>query len=188
MSTLPVAAFAEVTDALAELVDAVTAQQWSAPTPCTEWNVQQLVEHVVAGTRTFAVALGAELPELDSDATPESLKDSYRTSTAALVAAFEEPGALERLVQAPIGEVPGAVALHLLTIDNLAHGWDLATAIDQKPLFDDATVEHEIEFAQGLLQQTPTGPGAPFAASRPAPEDAAAIDRLAALLGRELAN
>lgn len=67
------------------------------------------------------------------------------------MAAFEEPGALERTVRAPIGEVPGAVALRLQTIEHLVHGWDLTRAIGQKALFD-----------------------------------APALDRLAALLGRDI--
>ncbi|MEV6168968.1 TIGR03086 family metal-binding protein [Streptomyces sp. NPDC051954] len=188
MSTTPVTAFAEVIDTVAHLVEAVEKEQWSAPTPCTDWDVQQLVDHLAAGQHTFALVMGAEppLPALDADPAPEALKKKFRTSAAALVTAFEAPGALERTVQAPIGEVPGAVALHLQTIDQLVHGWDLARAIGQKALFDDATVERETEFARGLVAQLPSGPGAPFAPSRTAPEDAPAIDRLAALLGRDI--
>ncbi|WP_405796567.1 maleylpyruvate isomerase N-terminal domain-containing protein [Streptomyces sp. NBC_01506] len=93
MSTTPVTAFTDVVDTVAYLVEAVRDEQRSAPTSCTEWNVQQLIDHLVAGQR-----------------------------------AFEAPGALERMVQAPIGEVPGAVALHLRTVEHLVHGWDLAPA------------------------------------------------------------
>ncbi|MBA2807605.1 TIGR03086 family protein [Streptomyces sp. KM273126] len=188
MSTTPVTAFAEVIDTVAHLVEAVEEEQWSAPTPCTDWNVQQLVDHLVAGQHTFAVVMGVEppLPALDAAPAPEALKETFRTSAAALAAAFEGPGALERTVQAPIGEVPGAVALHLQTVEHLVHGWDLAQAIGEKALFDHTTVEREIEFARGLVAQLPSGPGAPFTRSRTAPEDATAIDRLAALLGRDI--
>ncbi|MFE2943501.1 TIGR03086 family metal-binding protein [Streptomyces sp. NPDC059255] len=188
MSTTPVTAFTEVVDTVAYLVEHVEEQRWSAPTPCTDWTVRQLVDHLVAGQQTFADVMGAEapLPALDADTAPEELRRTFRTSAATLVAAFEAPGALERAVRAPVGEVPGAVALHLQTIEHLVHGWDLARAIGQKALFDDATVERETEFARGLLAQLPSGPGAPFAPSRTAPEDAPALDRLAALLGRDI--
>ncbi|MFE5889375.1 TIGR03086 family metal-binding protein [Streptomyces sp. NPDC056468] len=184
----PVRAFIEVVDTVAYLVEAVEEEQWSAPTPCTDWNVQQLVDHLVTGQRTFAEVMGAQstLPELDADPAPQALKGTFRMSAATLVAAFERPGALERTVQAPIGEVPGAVALRLQTIEHLVHGWDLAQAIGQKALFGDSAVEREIEFTRGLVAQLPSGPGAPFAPSRTASEDAPAIDRLAALLGRHL--
>ncbi|MDT0265363.1 TIGR03086 family metal-binding protein [Streptomyces sp. DSM 44915] len=190
MSTTPVTAFAEVVDTFAALVEAVEADQWSAPTPCPEWHVGQLVGHLVAGQRTFAAVMGAELPPpaLDADPAPEELKAAFRTSAAALLAAFEAPGALERTVEAPIGPVPGALALRLQSLEHLVHGWDLARAIGQKALFDEATVAWGIEFARGLVAQVPPGPGAPFAPSRPAPEDAPALDRLAALLGRDIAG
>ncbi|MFC4560560.1 TIGR03086 family metal-binding protein [Nocardiopsis mangrovi] len=186
MPTTPVTAFAEVVDTVAHLVEAVEEEQWSAPTPCTGWDVRELVEHLVTGQRAFAAVMGAEppLPALDADPAPEALQEVFRTSAAALVAAFQGPGALERTVQAPVGEVPGAVALSLQTLEHLVHGWDLAQAIGQKALFDDATVERETGFARGLMAQVPSGPGAPFAPSRTAPEGAPALDRLAALLGR----
>ncbi|WP_206332924.1 TIGR03086 family metal-binding protein [Streptomyces malaysiensis] len=117
--------------------------------PCTDWNVRQMVDHLLAGQHTSAVVMGARRPLPALGPAPGALKKAYRTSAAALVAAFDEPGALERTVRAPIGEVPGAVALRLQTIEHLVHGWDLARAIGQKALFDEATVEREIEFARG---------------------------------------
>lgn len=175
MPKTPVTAFAEVIDTVAQLVEDVQEEQRSAPTPCADWDVQALIDHLTAGQRAFAVVMGAE-----------PVEETFRTSAGALVAAFDVPGALDRTVAAPIGEVPGAVALHLQTIEHLVHGWDLARAIGQKALFDDATVEREIEFARDLVAQLPSGPGAPFAPSRTAPEDAPALDRLAALLGRRV--
>ncbi len=144
-----------------------------------------MVDHLLAGQHTFAGVMGAQRPLPALGPAPGALKKAFRTSAAALVAAFEEPGALDRTVRAPIGEVPGAVALRLQTIEHL-HGWDLARAIGQKAMFDEATVERETEFARGLTARMPSGPGAPFAPSRTAPDDAPALDRLAALLGRDI--
>ncbi|MGX1516385.1 TIGR03086 family metal-binding protein [Streptomyces collinus] len=188
MPTTPVTAFAEVLDTLVHLVESVEEERWSSPTPCADWNVRQLVEHLMAGQHTFAAAMGAgpSLPPVGADATSEGLKKTFRASSAVQVAAFERPGALERTVQVPIGEVPGTVALRLQTLEHLAHGWDLARATGRKALFDEATVERETEFAHRVTAQLPPGPGAPFAPARTAPEDASALDRLAALLGRDV--
>lgn len=187
MSTTPVMAFAEVLDTVAHLVEAVEEEQWSAPTPCADWNVRQLVDHLVAGQHTFAAAMGAESPvsALAAEPAPEALRAAFRTSAAALVAAFAVPGALERTVRVPAGEVPGVVALRLQVLEHLVHGWDLARALGQKALFDETAVEREIEFARGLVAQVGSGPGAPFAPSRTVPVGAPALDRLAALLGRD---
>ncbi|MGW1494967.1 TIGR03086 family metal-binding protein [Streptomyces sp. NPDC002402] len=194
MSKTPVTAFTGIVDTVAQLVEAVAEDQWTAPTPCSDWNVSQLVDHLVTGQRVFTDVM-AEQPtsqgpeqSAGTESTPASLKAAVRESAGALAAAFARPGALERTVQAPIGEVPGAVALHLQTIEHLVHGWDLAQATGQKALFDDTSVEREIEFARGLVAQLPPAPDGPFAVSRTAPADAPAIDHLAALLGRQITN
>ncbi|MFD8282597.1 TIGR03086 family metal-binding protein [Streptomyces solisilvae] len=141
--------------------------------PCTDWNVRQMVDHLLAGQHTSAVVMGARRPLPALGPAPGALKKAFRTSAAALVAAFDEPGALERTVRAPIGEVPGAVALRLQTIEHLVHGWDLARAIGQKALFDEATVEREIEFARGRPHGTDAvRTGHSVRAVRAAPDDA----------------
>ncbi|MEU6536867.1 TIGR03086 family metal-binding protein [Streptomyces sp. NPDC047000] len=167
--------FDAVVDTVATLVESVGDEQWAAPTPCTDWTVRELVDHLRAGQDAFRIALTGK-------SGPAS--GTFRQNGEALAAAFGAEGALERVVRAPIGEVPGAVALHLQTLEHLVHGWDLAQALGQKTLFEDASVEIEIEFATGLLAGLPANAPSPFAPSRPAPEDAPAIDRLAALLGR----
>ncbi|MFD8382630.1 maleylpyruvate isomerase N-terminal domain-containing protein [Streptomyces sp. NPDC059679] len=93
MSTTPVTAFAGVIDTIAHLVEAVEEEQWSAPTPCTDWNVQQMVDHLLAGQHTFAVVMGAQPPLPALGPAPGALTKAFRTSAAALVAAFERPGA-----------------------------------------------------------------------------------------------
>ena len=41
------------------LVDGVAAAQWTAPTPCPEWDVRQLVNHLVAGNLAVAALVAA---------------------------------------------------------------------------------------------------------------------------------
>ncbi|MFI1394601.1 TIGR03086 family metal-binding protein [Streptomyces sp. NPDC020681] len=192
MPSTPVTAFTDIVDTVAHLVETVTDDQWTAPTPCSDWNVRQLVDHLLTGQRVFTEVM-AEQPTADgpeqpvgTESMPASLKAAFRQSAGTLVAAFAPPGALERTVQAPIGAVPGVVALHLQTMEHLVHGWDLAQATGRKALFDDTAVERETEFARGLVAQLPPAPDGPFAPSRTAMADAPAIDRLAALLGREI--
>jgi uncharacterized protein (TIGR03086 family) len=101
-----------------------------------------------------------------------------------MLAAFAAPGVLERPVRVPFGTVPGAVARHLRIIESLVHGWDLATALGVP--FDPpaALVEQEIAFTGPLLAQVPPERKV-FAPSRPVPEGAPPVERLAALRGRE---
>jgi len=92
---------------------------------------------------------------------------------------------LERAVSVPFGTVPGMMALHLRITEILGHGWDLARATRRPAPFDDAVVEQELQFSLQALTQLPSE-RTPFAAPTEAPQTATAIDRLAALLGRDV--
>ena len=49
MPSDPLTQLAKVHDATGQLVEAVRDDQWGSPTPCSEWDVRALVNHIVAG-------------------------------------------------------------------------------------------------------------------------------------------
>lgn len=151
----------------AEVVAIIADDQWALPTPCTDWDVARLVAHLHDGDTACAAALGS--PGAD------------------LADAFAAPGALDRLVDLPFGQVPGAIALHLRTVESLVHAWDLAVATGQSVSAPPDLVEPEIEFSRMALQMLPDD-ATPFAASVDVPDTASPVDRLAALLGRRVAE
>jgi uncharacterized protein (TIGR03086 family) len=55
--------FDRVLAAFTLLVEGVRPEQWNGPTPCAEWDVRRLVEHVTSGNRMFAALAGGERPE-----------------------------------------------------------------------------------------------------------------------------
>lgn len=176
-------------DATGQLVAAVGEGQWEAPTPCTEWNVRHLVSHLVVGNHLFAQVLEGDAPPLEeirsrigTDALGEDPVAAYRAGVDAVVAAFSRPGALEQMVTVPVGTVPGIVALHLRIVEALVHGWDLARAIGRQLEVDDQLVEQELAFTREKLDLP--GNRRPFAPAQPVDDNASALDRLAALLGR----
>jgi len=179
------AAVAEVTG---RLIDAVTDDQWGLPTPCEEWTVRDLVEHVVDGNDGFAAALLEPPGEIGATAALSGdPAGRYRRSVEELLRAFRQSEALERPVTVPFGTVPGAVALHLRITELLVHGWDLARATGQTVAFPDDVVEQELAFSLRALGDV--GPGRrPFAPPEAVADDAAVIDRLAACLGRKVAG
>jgi uncharacterized protein (TIGR03086 family) len=163
--------------------------RWSAPTPCPAWNVADLADHVITGNRRFASALRGEPAPApgdrgdgDSDGATDRLA-AYRRSIDKLYEAFAAPGALERIVDVPFGQVPGAVALHLRVVELVVHGWDLARATDQRIQVPDEVVRAELAFTQRSLAQYPPD-RMPFGPPRPAGEGASPLDELVALLGR----
>ena len=171
------------------LVAAVGSDQWSARTPCADWDVRALVTHVVGGNRLFAAAVrGVPLAEARQELAGDQLGDdpaaAYADAAAEVAAAFRAHGAPEGPVTIPFGTVPASVALHLRIAEALVHGWDLARATGRTVSFPDDVVEQEIAFSREFLPRVPPG-RTPFGPSRPVPDDAPPLDRLVALLGRD---
>jgi uncharacterized protein (TIGR03086 family) len=76
------------------------------------------------------------------------------------------------------------VALHLRITEALVHGWDLAQGTGQPANFPADLAEEELAFAQGASAPNVPRTGHPFGPIQPTSDDASAIDRLAAYLGR----
>jgi uncharacterized protein (TIGR03086 family) len=183
----PVDELARALDLTGEVISAIGAEQWANSTPCPEWDVRELVSHLVGGNRLYTAAVRGEQPPPDAQAPVGDLPAAYRDSGRELVAAFRRPGALEESCTVPIGAVPGIAALHLRITELLVHGWDLAMATGQPAHFPDDLAEQELTFSRTKLGDIPPG-RQPFAPSQPVAEDAPAIDRLVACLGRSVTS
>jgi uncharacterized protein (TIGR03086 family) len=117
-------------------VHAVTRDQWGLDTPCDDWDVHTLMNHVVAGNLWVApLVAGRSIEEVgtryDGDVLGEDPAAAYDASAEAAVAAFNGPGAMEAACLVSYGPVPGAVYCGHRIIDVLIHGWDLAIATGQ---------------------------------------------------------
>jgi uncharacterized protein (TIGR03086 family) len=184
-------ALATAHDGAARLVAAVGDDQWEQPTPCSDWTVRQLVNHLVGGNRlTTRVVRGDQLPPPDQlgrrghlDQLGDDPAGAYRSSAHDLLEALRAPGALERTHTLPAGTLPGPGVVHLRTVETLVHGWDMARATGRPVPFPEDLCAQELRFSHDLLGRMPEE-RRPFAPSRPVAGDAPAIDRLVALLGR----
>ena len=196
MSSDPVDQLATAFDATGQILIAVRDEQWSAPTPCSEWTVRDLVGHMVTSNHAFVRILNGEPARAPGGTTPEAPAAAGRmagwwrptaTPRRRWSAAFRQPGVLDRVHTVPIGPVPGIAALHLRITEVLVHGWDLARATGQHAKFPEDLAEQELAFSRRKLGDIPAG-RTPFAPPQPVPDDAPAIDRLAALLGRKVST
>jgi uncharacterized protein (TIGR03086 family) len=167
-------------------VDALIANvhDWSAPTPCTEWDVRQVVSHIVGMNRVFAAMLAGERPPARSELEPQELLSAYRDTSQELLAAFREPGVLERSFQSPMGAATGAERLSIRLYDLLAHGWDVAKATEQVAALPEDAAEAALAFVGNQLTDE-ARPGR-FAPAQPTPQDASSVERLVAFLGRSV--
>jgi uncharacterized protein (TIGR03086 family) len=170
------------------LVAAVGDGQWHDPTPCTDWDVRTLVNHLVyenlwvpdllAGKSIEDVGDAYEGDVLGGDPTA-----AFERSAKEAAAAANEPGAMDRPVGVSYGPVPGSVYVGHHFLDALIHGWDLATATGQDNTLDPALVETCWDVAKpeedGLRSSGLFG-----ASAIDVPDDADLQTRLLALLGR----
>ena len=165
---------------LAGVVGGITERQLDDATPCDDYTVRGVLEHMISGATAFAAAYRGEPP-----ASPD-LSDPLRDFGAVLgdlVAAITAPGALERTVEAPFGAVPGETFARFVVLDGLVHGWDLAQATGQRYEPPDDLVAAADAFAHGAIDALRDGETF-AAATRPA-DGASPIERLAAFTGRK---
>lgn len=167
-------------------VEGVGADQLGDPTPCREWTVRDLLNHIVGGNLMFGRIAEGQTVDFD-DNKPEVVGDdpaaAYRASCDALLEAWGRPGALDRVYAMPFGDVPGAAVISLHFVDTLVHGWDVAKATGQ-----DDTIEPDLALtALGMVQPViddDARQGGDFGPEVVVGPDAPAHHRLMGFLGR----
>jgi uncharacterized protein (TIGR03086 family) len=169
------------------LVHEIGDDQWTAPTPCSDWDVRALVNHLVYEARWAVPLLEGQTIEqvgdrFDGDLLGEDPKRAYDEALAATSAALAEPGALDRTVHLSYGETPAAGYLTQLAGDFVIHGWDLARALGADETIDPDLVDWV--YAEAEPQADMLAASGLFGARLDVPADADAQTTLLALFGR----
>lgn len=178
-------AHAAALDRTRKIVAGIGPAQLSLPTPCPEFDVQELLGHLVVGNRRFtAMAQGAPAASIPLEPGPiDDWSTAYDASADAVGTAWRDPAALERDAVLPMVTVPGVVALGMHVVETLVHGWDLATATGQPTEIDPDLCAVAWDNVQGVNDEL-RGPGGPFGPATEVASDAIPTDRLVAWLGR----
>jgi uncharacterized protein (TIGR03086 family) len=165
----------------------VKADQLDDPTPCASWKVRDLVNHLVGGSFMFAGAASGEGfgGGEQADYASGDFVGAYEEGSTKAVAAFAAPGAQERLLKLPFGEMPGSAFMGIASTDTFTHAWDLAKATGQSTDLDPELAGELLAGARMFIQEGFRGDEPmPFAKEQPAPAGASTADQLAAFLGR----
>lgn len=114
------------------LVEGVAADQWDSPTPCSEWNVRQLVNHMGFTNRILGAAALGQAPTFgpDDDHVGADAPSGFAARSASNELAWGSDGALDGTVGVPF-EMPSTAALTVNVLDIGIHCWDLASATNQ---------------------------------------------------------
>jgi uncharacterized protein (TIGR03086 family) len=174
------------------VVNEVADDQLGNPSPCEGWTVRDVINHITGGATLFAIsAEEGSVPDemlgqlMTGDNLGADHKAAWAKAADRAMRAFAEPGALEKTVTLPFGQVPGAVALNIAVFDVLTHATDIARATGQT-LHDTDLIETALEVGHQMIGPEMRMPGV-FDAEQPVDAGAPAQDRLLAFAGRRVA-
>lgn len=154
--------------------------QMDAPTPCEEWDVRALMNHMLDTQRFFiGRARGEEVP-MPAPTPPPLVGDdpvaAFERGRSELLGAFGEPGVVDKTMP----------ALGIAFSDQLLHGWDLATATGQDAAMPDGLADAAYQMIHGRFTDEQR-PGI-FKPAVPTPATATRQDELLAYTGRDPAG
>jgi len=170
----------ETFDHAQRVITGARVEQYANKTPCTEWTVRDLLEHMIGVVAGFGAAAAGTQParfELASD--PAS---QFQTAAASTLAAWRSPGVLDRVIDARPGSMPGRALAGINLLDTATHTWDLAVATGQPPALPDDVARAALQASRATITSE-IRPGR-FAPEVAVAADASPTDRLVAFLGR----
>jgi uncharacterized protein (TIGR03086 family) len=185
----PVAMLAAAAATTGEIIARVRPDQLDLATPCDEWSVRDVINHMIQGSERAVTILASgdgssPRPPL-VDATGDDPAGAFAAAAGPMIAAFQAPGARARPLRLRLGTIPAEAFAGFCAVDFLAHGWDIARATGQPTDYAPELHEAALAVAHGMLDGRSRDP-MPFNEEQPVPANASAADRLAAFLGHEV--
>jgi uncharacterized protein (TIGR03086 family) len=162
------------------VIAGVRADQLDDKTPCAEWTVRELLEHMIGVVAGMGAATRGESRSPFTLGTDPAAQ--FAAASAGTLAAWRAPGVLDRMVDGGPGPMPGRVLAGINLLDTATHTWDVAVATGQPAALPDAVATAALEASQMIIQPE-IRPGR-FGPELPAPSGATATDQLVAFLGR----
>lgn len=170
-----------------DLVEGVEADQLSLPTPCDDYDVETLVNHLVGWLLLFEAgchgrSFYGDVTDHRCGADPAA---EFRAAAAGLVAGWQEYGFDREVAVTGSNKLPAEAVFNMTVMEYLAHGWDLAVATGQPIPFTEQEAAETLTRAEATLPPEYRGENMPFGEIVPVGDEASAVDRLVAFLGRE---
>ena len=167
------------------------ADKLDVSTPCDDWNVRKLLDHMLDAQQMFAAgaAGGTVAPPAAGYTPPDLVGDDpaaqYEEARKATLHAYSQAGALDGMVKGSQGDVPAMMIVGIAFCDQLTHGWDLAKATGQDETIPDDLASAAFALMDGRIGDDARGPGRNVKAAVPVGDDASVADKLIAYLGRD---
>ncbi len=180
--------FSKACDEFEGRLKQVKAGDWAKPTPCSQWSVKQLANHLAGEVlwvpELFAGKTIAEVGDkFDGDVLGSDALSVWRSASTAAKLILGEPGVLERTVHLSFGDFPGRGYAGQLLIDIVIHTWDLAQGMGRLQQID--PVLAAAAYQELLPQAEQWREGGAFAAIVDSDPSASIQTKLLALAGRK---
>jgi uncharacterized protein (TIGR03086 family) len=169
----------------AAVIEMVTDEDLARSTPCDQWDVRTLVEHMIWMCDVFALGLAGQEPP--AEPVPLGTDDPaarYATASGAALAGWQTTGWAEMMLDLPFSTLPAAIGVRVFVGDQLIHAWDLATALGQPFQIPDDLAGTQLEMMRQYYDPANRGPTAAFDLAADVAPTASASDQLIALSGR----
>jgi uncharacterized protein (TIGR03086 family) len=176
--------YRQLAAAFAEKIAGVPPGSWNDPTPCTEWNVRELVAHVVEMSAVHLRIVGRPVPPGPS--VDDDPLGAFKAVSNQIEEDLADPVRAEARFENRFFQCTFAEAIdRALCLDLAVHGWDLARATGQDERIDPAVLPSVWaavkQFGDDVLRNPMV-----FASAVDLPEGADDQTRLLAHLGRQV--
>jgi uncharacterized protein (TIGR03086 family) len=166
--------------ALQHVLHPISRDELSKSTPCSEYDVMRLTDHLMNSITLLGGAAGAEPPERNSE---DSVERQIVAAARPALDAWHRRG-LTDTVTIGTNEIPATFAVSILSVEFLVHGWDYATATTRPINVAESLADYVLGLAHKVI--TPEGRATVgFDDPVAVPDDAPALDRLIAFTGRD---
>jgi uncharacterized protein (TIGR03086 family) len=168
----------------ADVLAAVDDRHHGLPTPCSEFNVGDLLGHIALWVQVFDTSVNEQPLPFDPSThqVTEGWVEIFGASSRSIVAGLRSKG-FDRPMTMSSDPMPGEFILNMLLMEYIGHGWDLARAIGSAVPFTDLEAEVALAASQAILRPEYRGTGM-FGFETPVADDANPIDTFVAFLGR----
>lgn len=185
----PRAAMARSVQAARAVIAEITPTDAQRPTPCAEWDVHRLAQHIVGVVdRAAAAPTGVsvdELPEF-AEVPVEALGETFDASVRTMHERWSSREAMETTIEVSWGTYPGAQFIGIFAAEILVHAWDLSVAIGVELDWPDDDARVHFEMSRIGIPESPRDEFMPFdPVFRPGAE-APAIEHLVGWQGRDV--
>ena len=180
-------AFAVATDAVGKLIEAIdtSPESLARDTPCEEFTLRELLDHVVmVMRRAAAVGRGEHFATVQQESIDGDWAAQYRSGAHAVMEAWTDPQKLGQMFEVPWGMVPGGAVITTYTSELAVHGWDIATATDADFTIADDVLANTLEGVKFVPAEGRDDPEKPFGPVVDPGPDASTLEQIAGWLGR----